>query len=236
MSTSAQSRSHPAARTGLRARKKAVTRQAISDEATRLFLERGFEAVTLAEVAEAAGVSVKTIFNYFGSKEELFLDREDLLHEAILAAVRDRGPGARITEALVVVFTESRIPDGTGWAALFDPERRAVFRRFLAVWQESAALQGRYLSSNERLQERLAPLLAGELGLPEGDDALRIFVAMLVAAMHRRMTVLSEMVLADAAPEAIRERVVAATAVAFARVAMAFPDLDRPGPGASDRR
>ena len=50
------------------------------------------------------------------------------------------------------------------------------------------------------------------------------------------MMVLSEMVLAGAPPEATRERVVAATAVAFARVAIAFPDLDRPGPGAAGRR
>ncbi len=236
MSTSAESPADPVPATGLRARKKAITRQAISDEATRLFLERGFDAVTLAEVAAAAGVSVKTIFNYFGSKEELFLDREELLHRAILRAVRERAAGVRVTEALVALFTESRIPDGTGWTTLLEPERYATFRRFLTVWQESPALQGRYLSTNERLQDRLAPLLAGDLGLPADDDTLRIFVAMLVAAMHRRMVVLSEMVLAGAAPEAVRERVVAATAVAFARVAIAFPDLDLPGPGAGGRR
>ena len=236
MSTATESPGDPVPETGLRARKKAITRQAISDEATRLFLERGFDAVTLAEVAAAAGVSVKTIFNYFGSKEELFLDREELLHGAIVDAVRERAAGVRVTQALVALFTESRLPDGTGWATLFEPERNAMFRRFLTVWQESPALQGRYLSTNERLQERLAPLLADELGVPADDDTLRIFVAMLVAAMHRRMVVLSDMVLAGAAPEATRERVVATTTVAFARVAIAFPDLDLPGPGAAGRR
>ena len=221
---------------GLRARKKAQTRQAISDEATRLFLERGFDAVTLAEVAEAAGVSVKTIFNYFGSKEELFLDREELLHSAILAAVRERGPGVRVTQALLRLFTEARMPDGTGWDPLFDRDRYGVFRRFLEVWHASPALQGRYLSSNERLQEILAPELAAELGRRDDDDDVRMFAAMLVAAFHRRMTVLSGMVLAGASAEATRDRVVAATGVAFARVALAFPDLDRPGPGRSSRR
>lgn len=224
------------ARPSLRARKKAQTRQAISDEATRLFLERGFDAVTLAEVAEAAGVSVKTIFNYFGSKEELFLDREEMLHQAILAAVGERGRGVRITEALVALFTEARLPDGTGWSPLLDPDRYALFRRFLTVWNETPSLQGRYLSGNERLQVRLAGQLAAELDLPEGDDELRFFAALLVAAMHRRMIVLSEMVLAGATAEATRERVVAATAVAFARVAIAFPDLDRPGPAPAARR
>lgn len=221
---------------GLRARKKALTRQAISDEATRLFLERGFDAVTLAEVAEAAGVSVKTIFNYFGSKEELFLDREEMLHTAVLEAVRARGPGVSVTQALVRLFTDARLPDGTGWEPLFDPDRYALFRRFLEVWHASPALQGRYLTSNERLQDLLAPELAAEHGRPDDDDELRMFAAMLVAAFHRRMTVLSGMVLAGATPEAARERVVAATTVAFARVALAFPDLDRHGPGRAVRR
>jgi AcrR family transcriptional regulator len=57
--------------------KKRETRQRISDEATALFLARGFEAVTLDEVASAAKVSKMTVFNYFARKEELMLDRED---------------------------------------------------------------------------------------------------------------------------------------------------------------
>ncbi len=223
---------HPSS---LRARKKAQTRQAISDEATRLFMERGFDAVTLAEVAEAAGVSVKTIFNYFGSKEELFLDREEQLHAAIVAAIRDRGPDVRVTAALIALFTEERLPDGDGWTPLFRPERFAMFRRFLTVWHESPSLQARYLSSNERLAARVVAVLAAERGREEGDDDVRIFAAMLVAAMHQRMSVLSEMVLGGATPEETRERVVATTAVAFARVAIAFPDLDLPGRPGSGR-
>src|SRR4051794_37232709 len=66
--------------TGLRAFKKARTRLAISDVATRLFVEHGFEHVTVAQIAEAAEVSTKTVFNYFTSKEELFFDRaEDVI-------------------------------------------------------------------------------------------------------------------------------------------------------------
>ena len=60
---------------GLRERKKRQTRQQISDIATGLFLERGFDAVTIAEIAEAADVSVNTVYNYFPSKEDLFFDR-----------------------------------------------------------------------------------------------------------------------------------------------------------------
>src|SRR2546423_14606702 len=60
---------------GLRERKKRLMRQQLSDTATRMFLERGFDQVRVAEVAEACGVSEKTVFNYFPTKESLLLDR-----------------------------------------------------------------------------------------------------------------------------------------------------------------
>jgi AcrR family transcriptional regulator len=60
---------------GLRERKKRLMRQQLSDTATRMFLERTFDGVRVAEVAEACGVSEKTVFNYFPTKESLVLDR-----------------------------------------------------------------------------------------------------------------------------------------------------------------
>src|SRR6476659_3998217 len=74
---------------GLRERKKRQTRQLISDVATMLFVERGFDAVTVTEIAARAGVSPKTVFNYFARKEDLFLDRLEELSALVTAAVRD---------------------------------------------------------------------------------------------------------------------------------------------------
>src|SRR5215218_755179 len=79
--------------TGLRAFKKARTRLAISDVATRLFMQHGFEQVTVAQIAEAAEVSPKTVFNYFTSKEELFFDRADDVLGALVDAVVERPAG-----------------------------------------------------------------------------------------------------------------------------------------------
>src|SRR5580692_6429485 len=62
---------------GLRERKKRLMRQQLSDTATQMFLERGFDAVRVAEIAGACGVSEKTVFNYFPTKEALVLDRWD---------------------------------------------------------------------------------------------------------------------------------------------------------------
>src|ERR1700712_5361728 len=72
---------------GLRERKKRETRQHLSDIATGLFYERGFDAVSVAEVADAAGVSKMTVFNYFPRKEDLFFDRGPELAELFSEAI-----------------------------------------------------------------------------------------------------------------------------------------------------
>src|SRR5690349_5741339 len=84
----------------LRERKKAKTRLAISHVATKMFNERGFDAVTVAEIAAAAEVSVATLFNYFETKEDLFFDREGAIIEAHRRFVRERKHGESIVEAL----------------------------------------------------------------------------------------------------------------------------------------
>jgi AcrR family transcriptional regulator len=76
------------------------TRARIREVANRMFIERGFDTVTVAEVAREAGVSTVTVFNHFPSKEDLFLDRVDDALELLRAAVRDRDPGVDILSSL----------------------------------------------------------------------------------------------------------------------------------------
>src|SRR4051795_10815831 len=78
---------------GLRERKKQATREAIHATALRLFAERGFDAVTVAEVARAADVSEKTVFNHFATKEDLVFAHTAEHVEARLEAIRLRPPG-----------------------------------------------------------------------------------------------------------------------------------------------
>src|SRR5580693_7833431 len=85
---------------GLRERKKAKTRLAISEVATKMFIEHGFDDVTVAEVAAASDVSVATIFNYFETKEDLFFDREGEVVEAQRRFIRGRKAGETITSVL----------------------------------------------------------------------------------------------------------------------------------------
>ena len=76
------------------------TRARILEVATRLFLERGYDAVTVAEVAREAGVSSVTVFKHFPRKEDLFLDRADDAVEFLRSAVRDRAPGVEVPTSL----------------------------------------------------------------------------------------------------------------------------------------
>src|SRR5919202_3065035 len=74
---------------GLRERKKRAMRQQLSDTAARMFLEHGFDAVRVADVAEACGVSEKTVFNYFPSKEALVMDRLEAMADALRIHLAD---------------------------------------------------------------------------------------------------------------------------------------------------
>jgi AcrR family transcriptional regulator len=105
---------------GLRERKKELTRQQISAVATDLFKERGFEQVTVAEVARAANVSTKTVFNYFPRKEDLYFDRGPQAKALISQALEHRAPDETMLRALRGLATrqaEARHPLGRTSAA-----------------------------------------------------------------------------------------------------------------------
>src|SRR3954452_661143 len=85
--------------TGLRERKKQQTRELIAETARRLFTERGFERVTVAEIARVADVSEKTVFNYFPTKEDLVYWRLQAFEQETLGTIPDRAPGEPVLAA-----------------------------------------------------------------------------------------------------------------------------------------
>ncbi|GGG03471.1 TetR family transcriptional regulator [Rhodococcoides trifolii] len=85
---------------GLRDRKKAQTRERIADAAAALFAERGYDAVTMFDVAMASDVSDQTVYNYFSAKQDLVLDRAEQFREMYRDAVRQRRPGCSPAAAL----------------------------------------------------------------------------------------------------------------------------------------
>lgn len=185
---------------GLRERKKAATRQAISDIATRLFERKGFEQVTVAEIAAAAGVSVKTVFNYFGSKEELFFDREEELLESMLSTLRERPAGMTPTTAVRPAVLEGPLPFITcRWAELRRPQVYEGIRSFIACERSSPALTARRFVI---AQTWVAPLAA-----EAGSDA---WAAMFVGVLNLRSHVFADAMLERRTPRTVEKRVRAA--------------------------
>jgi AcrR family transcriptional regulator len=209
---------------GLREANKARTRLAISNVATHLFIERGFENVTVAEIAEAAQVSVKTVFNYFAVKEDLFFDRAGDVRDALLAAVRERPDGVCALEALRRVLADRRVPfDTDGWRPLRDPERYEQFRSFIATEHASPALRARRLVIAEQWTESFADLFADELG---SRREARVLAAMLTGLLTLRENELSAAMLERLAARTVERRVRAVVDEGFARLQRAIADLD----------
>jgi AcrR family transcriptional regulator len=208
---------------GLRASNKARTRLSISDTATRMFIEHGFEHVTVAQIAEAAQVSVKTVFNYFPSKEDLFFDRAREVRASLLAAVRERPQGTAALEALRAVLADRCVPfDPAGWRALREPSRYEAFRSFIGAEYASPALQARRLAIAEELGEALAALFARELN---DRRAAAVFASMAIGVIVLRERELAAAMLQRASPRTVERRVRAVVDEGFERLARAFDDL-----------
>ena len=146
----------------LRERKKELTRQAIADAAQRLFVERGFEAVTVAEVARAAGVSEGTVFNYFPTKEDLFYSGMEIFEAALVEAVRDRARG----ESVLSAFRRFVLERSGRLAADDVAEIIATAARIVSA---SPALQAREREIVARYTDSLAALIAEETGAAADD-------------------------------------------------------------------
>jgi AcrR family transcriptional regulator len=158
---------------GLREFKKLHTRQQIADEAMRLFVLRGFEHVTVADVAAAASVSEKTVFNYFPTKEDLFFDEVPKREAALLETIRGRGPQESILAAL------RRLQVGE-CPRLCSPG----FATFARIIEESAALQAKELEVMAHFAQVLADAIQSELDVDERDARI---AAGLLVSVHRQV-------------------------------------------------
>jgi AcrR family transcriptional regulator len=149
---------------GLRERKKRRMRQLLSDTATRMFVERGFEAVRVAEIAAACEVSEKTVFNYFPSKEALLLDRLDGTVESVQAALADRSV-APVPAVLAILADElhgmtSMLDQAEDSAALIEQ-----YRQVGALIQSTPALRAYQNSLMDQVTAVAAGILAERAGL-----------------------------------------------------------------------
>jgi AcrR family transcriptional regulator len=153
---------------GRRERKKAATRALILQAAQDLFLDRGFDDVSVREIADKADVSPTTVFAHFPQKEALLFYEEDAQRERLVAAVRDRPDGQSISEALKVHYRSE-------FVAMWSGEDGALRRRVMALMEATPALQDYASRMWLRHEDALAAAITDELGLPQPSDEIRIY-------------------------------------------------------------
>ena len=161
---------------GLRERKKRETRETIARTAMDLFVERGYDAVTVADVARAAEVSEKTVFNYFPAKEDLVFGRGQARRQQLIHDIRTRAPGT----SLVAPFRRQT-------EELIDRLGEGPDEAFVAVPRlvgQSSVLRERLFLGWEREAAELTPVIAEETGAAP-DDLVPGIAARSLAWTHR---------------------------------------------------
>ncbi len=158
-----------------RSRKRLATRQGISDVATRLFIARGFDNVTVDEIAEAADVGRMTVFNHFPRKEDMFFDRDEEGRETIRDALRQRDKTVAPIEALRLLARRSVSEDPS--YVFFSPESLA----FVETVEKSATLIARARAIRDEFAQFVAVMLA-ECVHKEPNDADAHLAANLILA------------------------------------------------------
>jgi AcrR family transcriptional regulator len=160
--------------TGLRERRKQEARRTISGVAMAMFEARGFDEVTISQVAEAAGVSKMTVTNYFPRKEDLVFDRAEEIIASLADAVAARAPGESVLAAVRRDYAE-RIAAGDVTLGVPTP----AFARMVGG---SHALTSRRREIADLTEQALAAEIAAETG---GDSPRQRIVAAQLAAVHR---------------------------------------------------
>ncbi|MBO3743842.1 TetR/AcrR family transcriptional regulator [Actinoplanes flavus] len=146
---------------GRRERKKAATRQAIADAALRLFLEHGYDRVSLREIADAADVSTTTLFKHFSGKEALVFDQEQDNDAHLVAAVRERAGGQGIVDALREHVLSAYLPIA----------RHPRAAEFIALVDTTPALRSYAERMWTRHTDSLSAAIAEECGVDHDDLA-----------------------------------------------------------------
>jgi AcrR family transcriptional regulator len=171
---------------GLRERKRRLTREMISDAATTMFATRGFDNVKVSEVADRVGVSEKTIYNYFPTKESMVLDTADEAVEALARALRERRPDESLTGVVVHAIKAD--------TARFDqaPDELVGFLpQFVAMIDGTPALRAAWLELHDRLAKVARDELAAQAGIdprdPEPTAAGRALAGLAEVAMESRV-------------------------------------------------
>jgi AcrR family transcriptional regulator len=157
-------------------RKRLATRQKISDAASRLFIERGFDKVTVDEIATAADVARMTVFNHFARKEDMFFDLDEQGREDLRAALEKRDAATSPIEALRL-FAHEAIAKQLPYVRFFEEGNELFMRTIL----DSEALKARARVIRDELTEMMAVALAKTARRRQPDAAATLAATLIVA-------------------------------------------------------
>jgi AcrR family transcriptional regulator len=158
-----------------RSRKRLATREAISDVATRLFLERGFDQVTVDEIADAADVGRMTVFNHFPRKEDMFFDRDEEIRENLRETLRQRDPRVAPVEALRLL-AHRLVAEQSPYV-----EFSAASQGFIETIERSETLKARARAIRDEIAQFVAVALSECAGREPADPAAHLAAALLLA-------------------------------------------------------
>lgn len=159
----------------LRSRKRLATRQAISNAATRLFFVRGFEQVTVDEIAAAASVGRMTVFNHFPRKEDMFFDREEEGRELLRAALRQRDPMVSPIDTLRLL-AQRLVTEDSPYITF-----SAAGQGFIATIEASDTLKARARAIRDELAQVVAQALTECTGRDAHDPLAQLAASLLLA-------------------------------------------------------
>ena len=202
---------------GLRERKKQQTRLQIAEAARRLFLERGFEEVTVAEVAREADVSVGTVFNYFPTKEDLFYSGMEVFEEQLIEAVLNRPAGESVLAAFQRVVLD-------GIPRLAKEDTADLIATAAQIVGSSPSLQAREREIVARSTQELAFVVAKEGRRPADDVEAATVAAALMGAQRALVAYVHASVLAGRRGSKLASGARAEAKRAFARLERGLGD------------
>ncbi|MBF9066627.1 TetR/AcrR family transcriptional regulator [Streptacidiphilus fuscans] len=164
---------------GLRERRKRATRRLLVDTATTMFLERGFDAVTVVQIAEVCEVSPTTVFNYFPTKESLVLDLPDDLLAALTSALAE--PRTTPVDGMLSIL-DGELDNLIGWLQAQPDYAWAVdaVQRFEAMVRDTPALRAHYRQMLARMTDAACQVIAVRSGLSPSDPEPQIAASSLI--------------------------------------------------------
>jgi AcrR family transcriptional regulator len=191
---------------GLRERKKRLLRQRLSDTATEMFLDRGFDAVRVVEVAAACDVSEKTVYNYFPTKESLILDRWEATTAAIQAGIAD----TRVSPVDAVLrILADELGALTAWLRAQPDLAEAIasVRRFGELIASTPALRSYQTDTLTGLTAVAAKAIARRYGLSPDDPEPQIAAVALLGLWHIHFRALGKYLDGTVTPDQVEKAI-----------------------------